>query len=98
MRRAFIGISLTVLLVSLVFSVFGCGYVTRADDIVEQKAANVMRAGPDRQATAQMGETTAEGHRRHVRNHRLNRRGMMEDIDALFLMDRPSRLTERAIP
>jgi len=57
-----------------------------------------MRMGPDREATAQMGETVAEGHRRHVRNHRLNRQAMNEDLDALFLTDQPSRLAERAIP
>ena len=98
MKRVIVVIGLTVLLVWLVFSVSGCGYVAKADDVTEQASADVMRAGPDKQATAQMGETIAEGHRRHIRNHRLNRRGMMEDLDALFLMDEPSRLTERQIP
>jgi len=46
----------------------------------------------------QMGETTAEGHRRHVRNLRLNKQGMTEDIDALLLLDKPSTLIERTIP
>ena len=98
MKRVIVGIGLTVLLVWLVFSVSGCGYVAKADNVSEQAAANVLRAGPVKQATAQQGETVAEGHRRHIRNHRLNRQGFMEDLDALFLMDEPSRLTERQIP
>ena len=46
----------------------------------------------------QMGETTAEGHRRHVRNLRLNRQAMNEDLDALFHLDAPCQTTERVIP
>lgn len=46
----------------------------------------------------QMGETTAEGHRRHVRNIRLNKQQMNHDLDVLFHLDEPSQLTERAIP
>jgi hypothetical protein len=73
MKRAFIGISLAVLLISLVIALTGC-------------------------SMEQMGETTAEGQRRHVRNLRLNRQAMIEDIDAIFLLDQPSRMTERMIP
>ena len=46
----------------------------------------------------QMGETTAEGHRRHQRILRLNRQGMMEDLDMFMLVDKPSRLTDKRIP
>ncbi len=46
----------------------------------------------------QPGETAAEGHRRHLRNLRINRQEMMEDIDKVLLMDRPSRLTDKRIP
>jgi hypothetical protein len=46
----------------------------------------------------QHGETAAEGHRRHVRNLRLNRQAMNEDLDALFHLDEPSTMTERTIP
>ncbi|MBN2183648.1 MAG: hypothetical protein JW715_17195 [Sedimentisphaerales bacterium] len=48
--------------------------------------------------TAQLGETQAQGHRRHIRNLRINQRQMMEDIDMVFMTDQPSRLTDRRIP
>ncbi len=47
---------------------------------------------------AQMGETSAEGHRRHKRVLRLNNQGMMEDLDTFMLLDRPSRMTDMRIP
>jgi hypothetical protein len=46
----------------------------------------------------QMGETAAEGHRRHKRVLRLNNNGMMEDLDSFMLLDRPSKLTDKRIP
>lgn len=46
----------------------------------------------------QMGETAAEGHRRHQRALRLNHQGMMEDLDTFMLLDRPSKLTDKRIP
>ncbi len=46
----------------------------------------------------QKGETVAEGHRRHIRNVRLNRQAMIEDIDMVFLADHPSKLSERMAP
>jgi hypothetical protein len=46
----------------------------------------------------QMGETAAEGHRRHKRALRINRQEMMRDLDALMLVDRPSKLTDKRIP
>ncbi|MBW7990597.1 MAG: hypothetical protein FVQ84_11365 [Planctomycetes bacterium] len=46
----------------------------------------------------QMGETAAEGHRRHQRTLRLNRQGMMADLDTFMLLDRPSKLTDKRIP
>jgi len=98
MKRAFVFVSLAALLVLFIVALAGCGYVGKADDVVEQKVADVMTMGTDCEATAQMGETKAEGHRRHVRNHRLNRQAMMEDIDALFHLDKPCRTTERVIP
>ena len=49
-------------------------------------------------STEQMGETAAEGHRRHIRNMRISRQAMMEDLDAVFQMDRPTRLAEKKIP
>jgi hypothetical protein len=47
---------------------------------------------------SRLGETAAEGHRRHLRNLRINQQEMMEDIDTALLTDRPSRLTDKRIP
>jgi len=47
---------------------------------------------------SQMGETEAEGHRRHLRNVRINQQGLTEDIDKALLIDKPSKLTDRRIP
>ncbi len=46
----------------------------------------------------QLGETAAQGHRRHKRTLRINRQEMMEDLDAIMLLDKPSRLTDKRIP
>ncbi len=46
----------------------------------------------------QPGETTAEGHRRHLRNVRINQQELVEDIDKALLTDKPSRLTDKRIP
>ena len=47
---------------------------------------------------AQVGETEAEGRRRHQRVHRLNNQEMMNDIDTFMLLDKPSKLTDKRIP
>lgn len=49
-------------------------------------------------SSEQMGETTAEGQRRHQRNLRLNHQEMMADIDSFLLLDEPSRLSDKRIP
>ena len=46
----------------------------------------------------QMGETTAEGCRRHERNYRIQQQQMMADLDMLMLLDKPSKLTDKRIP
>ncbi|HDZ69336.1 MAG TPA: hypothetical protein ENH43_02835 [Phycisphaerales bacterium] len=46
----------------------------------------------------QPGETVAEGHRRHLRNVRINQQELVEDIDKAMLADEPSRLTDKRIP
>ncbi len=46
----------------------------------------------------QLGETTAEGRRRHKRTLRINRQEMMHDLDMLMLLDKPSKLTDKRIP
>jgi hypothetical protein len=45
-----------------------------------------------------MGETAAEGRRRHERNLRINSQQLMADFDMLILLDKPSKLTEKRIP
>ena len=47
---------------------------------------------------AQLGETRAEGSRRHSRVSRINNQAMMSDLDRLMLWDKPSRLTDKRIP
>ena len=47
---------------------------------------------------AQLGETEAEARRRHLRNARINRQELAEDIDTALLLDKPSRLTDKRIP
>lgn len=47
---------------------------------------------------SQPGETAAEGHRRHQRVARINQQEMMADIDAVLILDEPSRLTDKRIP
>jgi len=46
----------------------------------------------------QLGETAAEGHRRHKRALRINRQEFMADVDMSMLLDKPSRLTDKRIP
>ena len=47
---------------------------------------------------SQIGETTAEGHRRHLRVARINQQELMSDIDKALLIDKPSKLTDKRIP
>lgn len=46
----------------------------------------------------QMGETVAEGSRRHKRTLRLNNQQFMDDVDTFFMLDKPSKLTDMRIP
>lgn len=46
----------------------------------------------------QMGETAAEGHRRHERNYRIQQQQMMADLDKVLHLDKPSKLTDKRIP
>ncbi len=47
---------------------------------------------------AQLGETRAEGARRHSRISRINNAELMSDLDRMMLWDKPSRLTDKRIP
>jgi hypothetical protein len=46
----------------------------------------------------QMGETAAEGRRRHLRNERIRQQQLMADLDSFMLIDKPSKLTDKRIP
>ena len=46
----------------------------------------------------QMGETAAEGRRRHLRNQRISQQQLMADLDSFLLLDKPSKLTDKRIP
>jgi hypothetical protein len=45
-----------------------------------------------------MGETAAEGRRRHLRNERIRQQQLMADLDSFMLIDKPSKLTDKRIP
>ena len=49
-------------------------------------------------SSTQLGETAAEGRRRHQRVQRINQAELMADIDMMLLLDKPSKLTDRRIP
>ena len=49
-------------------------------------------------SSSQLGETAAEGSRRHKRVVRINQQEMTADIDKTLLLDEPAKLTEKRIP
>jgi hypothetical protein len=49
-------------------------------------------------SSTQLGETEAEGRRRHDRVMRINQSELMADIDMVLLLDEPSKLTDKRIP
>jgi hypothetical protein len=46
----------------------------------------------------QLGETSAEGQRRHTRVVSTNQQELMGDIDKVLMMDKPSKLSDRRVP
>jgi len=46
----------------------------------------------------QLGETTAEGHRRHKRALRINQQEFWSDVDTVLMLDEPSKLTDKRVP
>jgi hypothetical protein len=87
-----------IILCALVFCLGGCGYVLKVGNFVDQTVANVWTLGSEPEAHAQLGETEAEGHRRHLRNERINQQELMSDIDMVLLFNEPSKLTDKRIP
>ncbi|MHC4622400.1 MAG: hypothetical protein ACYS4W_00685 [Planctomycetota bacterium] len=77
----------------------GCGYVGRAGKSVVDFTATVLTLGETNpEAYAQMGETEAEGRRRHLRSQRINSQQLRADLDELFLLKDPSTLTDKRVP
>jgi hypothetical protein len=95
---AFCSWSFAFLSVALVFWVGGCGYARKGGRALGRKTAVISTAGSEPEAYAQLGETEAEGRRRHIRTSRINRQQMMADIDAVLLLDKPSTLTDKRMP
>lgn len=87
---------LSFVLCSLVFWLSGCGYVVRTARFVDDVFKDVLMLG-SKEEFAQLGETEAEGRRRHLRNERLDRQQLMADIDRVLLTDQPSKLTDKRI-
>ncbi len=46
---------------------------------------------------SQLGKTSAQIKRDHIRNARLSRQELSEDIDTFLLIDEPSKLTDKRI-
>jgi hypothetical protein len=91
-------LTLVVGFLGLLFTLGGCGHVVNAGQMVAQAAADVWTMGSEPEAHAQPGESEAEGRRRHARNVRINQQEMMADIDRVFQLNKPSKLTNRRIP
>ncbi|MBW8000745.1 MAG: hypothetical protein FVQ80_01820 [Planctomycetes bacterium] len=83
MKSKFVLTALVVCLFSLVLCLSGCNTV-----------AHVTKLGD----WSQPGITEAEGHRKQVRNIRLNQQNMMRDLDEVFHTNKPSKLTEMRAP
>jgi len=75
----------------------GCGYAIRACKFVDDKIVDLIMLG-SKEEFAQLGETEQEGRRRHQRAMRINQQELMADIDRFFMLDEPSKLTDKRIP
>jgi hypothetical protein len=49
-------------------------------------------------SSSQLGETAAEGSRRHDRVARIHQQELMSDIDTVLMIDQPSKLTDKRMP
>lgn len=91
-------VALAVVLCALVLWLSGCGYVGRGVKAATDLTGKVLTLGSKPDAYAQMGETEAEGRRRHLRTQRINSQQFRADLDELLLLKEPSRLTDQRIP
>ena len=90
--------SLAAVLCVLVFLLGGCGHLAKANRSIGRAFGNLWAMGSDPGEHAQLGETEAEGRRRHIRNDRINKQAFMRDLDRVMLLDKPSKLTDKRIP
>lgn len=97
MKNTLVLTVLGVILCALVFWLGGCGYVVKVGRFLDNVATDVAMLGSDGEF-AQLGETEAQGRRRHIRNARINQQQLMADIDKVLLLDKPSKLTDKRIP
>ena len=86
-----------VILCILVFSVSGCRYPVKAVAGVDDFTDDVGFHGEGEEFALQ-GETEAQRRRRWNRNERIWWQQIQEDFEKFWLMDRPSRLTDKRIP
>lgn len=83
MKKVSISVVLMVMLCALILSLSGCSWCP---------------APFGSKGCEQLGETKAEGHRRHLRNARINHQQMNSDIDRVMLFDKPVKTTPMRIP
>jgi len=81
MKNAFVSMILCIILGALIVGLSGCICIPPLGHL----------------GCEQAGETTAEGHRRHIRNARVNQENLNSDLDRALLIDEPSKATETRI-
>ena len=87
---------LDILLFCLVFSVSGCRYPIKGADFAADVAEEIAYLG-DGQELAPLAETEAERRARWERIERIYFQQMMEDYDSFWLLDKPSKLSDKHI-
>ena len=87
---------LGILLFCLVLAVSGCRYPIKAVDFVADVGEEIVFLG-DGEELAPIGETEAERRARWERIERIYFQQIMEDDDSFWLLDKPSKLSDKYI-
>jgi len=87
---------LGILLFCLVLSVSGCRYPIKAADFTSNEVEKIAYLG-EGEELAPLDETEAERRARWERIERIAFRQIMEDWDNFWLMDKPSKLSDKYI-
>jgi len=87
---------LGILLFCLVLAVSGCRYPIKAADFVADEAEEVAFLG-DGQELAPIAETEAQRRARWERIERIAFQQIMEDWDSFWLLNEPSKLSDKYI-